>query len=176
MTKPRKNKSDNILLTRWPSGFDNSSCRRLGLLLSIGICMVLACSTLGSKPPYTENSQANVVKLRNDIIDLAKGSINEIVGRTERNETYILLYGYPERSLDSLGIPETLREKIEAISPSLTERYVLAHTIGSDIKEYTEWTRSSRLLSPVPLLIRGDPFRITPQVSGEHWVDLKIEP
>jgi len=141
------------------------------------LCLVLVACFEG--PRRTDDPYSSVVKLRYELIRFAKGERNEVTGRTEPEEAYILMYGYQE-PLDSLSISETLQKKLRAISPRPTEMYVLAHVYGDDIKEYTEWELTNEqndhaLLWPMPSMIRGDPFEITARERGRHSVVMKIE-
>jgi hypothetical protein len=149
----------------------------LVLALFVVCLSLISCS---QKPGYTEDPQSSVVKLKNDLVRFSKGELNEVTGTTAPEESYILMYGYPERPLDSLPISEALLKRVKAIAPpSSYEVYVLARVSGDEIKEYTRWeSRGSDdhpLLTPVAFMIHGNPFRITAQEREDYRVVMKLE-
>jgi hypothetical protein len=160
----------------WDSRLRSRLRNALLYILLPSLSLVLVSCFQG--PRLTEDPQSSVVKLRYELIAFAKGELNEVTGRTEPEEAYILMYGYQE-PLDSLSISGTLQEKLKAIRPRPTEMYVLAHVHGDDIKEYTEWERHNENyhagLWPMPFMIRGDHFKITARERERHSIVMKIE-
>lgn len=146
---------------------------RVGLLIC---CLLINGCQYG--PRQTQDPQSSVVRLRGELIALAKGESDEIIGKTGQQEAYILMYGY-EGKLDSLGVSETLRRKLEGIAPRPTEMYVLAHVKNDDVTEYTEWELSAEnyhaLLWPTPFMFRGDPFKVTAKERAPFQVVMKTE-
>jgi hypothetical protein len=136
------------------------------LLVSLLLLFLISCKQPTDKP------ETKVVKLRTKLIELSKGNINEIEGKTAPEESYILLYGYSQPSeLKQLPISESLRRKLEDIFPPQSyEVYVLAHTSQDTILEYTQWEcggfQSHPLIGPTPFLIQGDPYKITKKQDG----------
>lgn len=164
----------------WLSLINPQKIRMASLLTLLIISIVFVPSCMSSKPAPTDDPQASVVKLRDELISFAKGNSNEITGRTEPEESFVLIYGYLTLPLDSLPISEPLQKKLQAISPpASTENYVLAHVYRDDIKEYTTWHSGGDnyhpLLSPSLFMIRGNPFKIVKKEVGNYHVDMKIE-
>ncbi|MEK6288883.1 MAG: hypothetical protein AABO57_24455 [Acidobacteriota bacterium] len=123
----------------------------------------------------TNDPSSKVVKLRDELISLAEGKIAEIRDELEPEERYVLLYGYG-RPLRSLAIPPALLTKLEDIAPPRDyEVYVLVHTEGDDILEYTRWEPVNENwhpgLSPMPLLITGKRYRISMGLNKEVTVE-----
>ena len=181
MTGVGRNSQYNRSTEGWPVRSGNAQRNASLLLCLITISLVFVPGCLWSRPSPTEDPQASVVRLRNDLINFAKGNLDEITGSTGPEESYILIYGYQEYPLNPLPISETLQKKLKAIWPRPTEMYVLAHVYGDDIKEYTQWERTGSnygpYLSPTLFMIRGNPFRITKkeEESGNHRVVMEIK-
>jgi hypothetical protein len=150
----------------WPSGLTT-----MMLLPLLAFCAAF----VSCKNEYTKDPQSDVVKLRNDLRDFAAGNLQEVRGHTLQNDTYVLLYGY-QGPLDSLPIPETLQRELKALTPYDYERYVLVHIVGDEIKEYTQWEPGDDpLFWPLPLMIRGDPFKITAEQRERYKVTIRLE-
>ncbi len=145
------------------------------MVLVVAYCCLISCQ----HPGHTTDPNSNVVKLRDRLIDLAKGQTDVVTGKTEEGETYILMYGY-ERPLDTLPISEALKKDLAAIRPRPTQMYVLALATGDYIREYTDWVITNEQndhpkIWPMPFIITGDPFRITVTKREPHSVDIQIE-
>ncbi|HXG67170.1 MAG TPA: hypothetical protein VNO70_18855 [Blastocatellia bacterium] len=178
MTGMGRNSQYNRSTGDWPVRLGNAQ-RNASLLLCLVTISLVVPGCLRSRPAPTEDPQASVVRLRNDLINFAKGNLDEITGSTGPEESYILIYGYQEYPLNSLPISESLQKKLEAIWPRPTEMHVLVHVYGDDIKEYTEWELNGPnyhpYLSPTLFMIRGNPFRITKKESENHRVVMEIK-
>jgi hypothetical protein len=154
----------------------NQLSRALPLIpLVVAYCGIVSCQHL----TYTTDPNSRVVKFQHELIDLAKGEKDEIEGITGEGEAYILMYGY-ERPLEDLPISEGLKEALAAIRPRPTEMYVLALAKGDYIREYTDWEITNEqndhpLIWPMPIIISGDPFKITVTKRQAHSVDIRIE-
>jgi hypothetical protein len=140
-------------------------------VLALAFCGLLSCRS--SKE--TNDPRSAVIKLRNDLRSFAVGNLQEVRGQTPQNESYVLLYGY-QGSLDSLPIPESLKRALKDLTPTDYERYVLVHIVGDEIKEYTQWEPGNDpLLSPLPLMIPGNGFRITAEQRERYKVTVRVE-
>lgn len=105
--------------------------RGLPVIALAGIALFASgCEDSGLVP--TEDPEASVVRLRNDLIEFAKGGLGGLTGLTHERESFILIDGYPTRWVEELAIPEPVKAKLKAINPPLTERYVLARANGSE--------------------------------------------
>jgi hypothetical protein len=140
------------------------------VVLLVGWALVISC-----EGRYTEETSSKVVKLRNDVRAFARGDLGEVTGQTGSEEIYVLLYGY-QRPLNELPISEKLQRELRDLTPYDYERYVLVRIVGDDIEEYTRWEPGREpLLSPVPFLIRGSPFRIKAESREPYEVSMRLE-
>lgn len=147
----------------------------LGTWPSWIVLLLVFCGFLSCRSKETNDPQSAVVKLRNGLRSLAVGNLQEVRGQTLQNESYVLLYGY-QGSIDSLPIPESLKRNLKDLTPTDYERYVLVHIVGDEIKEYTQWEPGDDpLLSPIPLMLRGSPFRITAEQRERYKVTVRVE-
>lgn len=118
----------------------------------------------------TEDLDSPVVQLRNNLRAIAAGTIDNVSGNTSPNECYVLLYGY-QGPIDSLPISPSLQNKLADLVPVDYERFVLVHTVGDHVSEYTQWEPGDApLFSQLPFLIRGNPFRVTGKRQGRQVV------
>jgi hypothetical protein len=124
---------------------------------------------------YAEVEGSKVMKLRNELERLAFGEIDKVEGRTEPEELYVLLFGYQGR-VESLSVPESLHKELLSLTPWDYERYVLVEVVGDKVKEYTKWEQGQQpQLTPMPIVIRGDPYRIIAERRQPHGVTIRVE-
>lgn len=144
-------------------------------LICASLLLAISAAFVSCRSAYTEDPRSGVMKLRNDLKGLAVGTLPEVRGHTLQNESYVLLYGY-QGPLDSLPIPQGLQKELKALTPLDYERYVLVHVVGDEIKEHTQWERrDDPLFAPLPLLIQGNPFRITADQRTRYEVTVRLE-
>jgi hypothetical protein len=141
------------------------------IILLIGSVFQAGCS---QKSDYklTNDENSSTVKLRNELMDFARGTTKELIGHTQPDEGFVLMYGYMlTNSMENLPFSATLRSKLEDIRPpDHDESYVLAHFQGDEILDYTEWQNGGKVFPPHPLLeapvvIRGNPYKLTLDVN-----------
>jgi hypothetical protein len=146
------------------------------IILVIGSVFYAGCSLT---PAYnlTNDENSSTVKLRNELMDFARGKTKELMGNTQPDEGFVLMYGYMlDNSMENLPLSATLRSKLEDISPpDHDEVYVLAHFQGDEILDYTEWENDGRKFPSHPLLeapvvIRGNPYKLTLDVNDKGRV------
>lgn len=153
--------------------------RHRALLLMLVFPISLSCTK------RTDNPTAEVVKLRDSIVNLVEGSKTEVKGRTAPSEFYVLLAGYmQERDFDLPSIPPKLRSQLAQIAPP-HEQYALARIQGDRVTEYTyfarHWPRdreresSPGVLEPCPMVIDTDPFVLTRRVESSGLTVLTLE-
>jgi hypothetical protein len=129
-------------------------------VLLIGV----AAMNCGTDARLVNNPNSPTVKLRDELMELAKGNIDKITGTTKEGEGYVLRYGYEaDMEIRSLPISATLCDKLDKIRPPEdTEIYVLAHYQGDEILEYTRWRNAVDFpYHPnyeTPQLITGNPY------------------
>ena len=129
----------------------------------------------GCDRQYTEEQGSDVVKLRNDLKRLASGEIDNLEGRTEPTESYVLLFGY-QGPVESLSVPESLHRELNRLTPWDYERYVLVKVVDNQVKEYTQWEQGrDPQFTRVPILIHGQPFKITVEQREPHSVAINVE-
>ena len=146
------------------------------LLLSLILSStVIACRSSTTDP------NSKVIQLKGRLIEFAKGNITEIEAQTAPGEMYILLSGYPETVAEKqLPISEQLRDKLKRIMPpQSSEMLVLARITDDEVQEYTEWNYTGAdyhpVLSPVPVVIKGSPYRIKRKPGRSAIVDFEID-
>jgi hypothetical protein len=116
-----------------------------------------------------------VVKLRNDLRRLACGEIDQLEGRTQPEQFYVLLFGY-QGPVESLPVPESLHQELEYLTPRDYERYVLVEVVSGRIRQYTKWEAGNDpQFSPVPIVIRGDPFKMSVEQREPYRVNIRVE-
>lgn len=135
------------------------------VMLTSFLSLLVACERRA-----TEDPDSPTVRLRNNLRAIATGTIDNVSGKTLPNESYVLLYGY-QGPIDSLPISPSLQNKLADLVPVDYERFVLVHTVGDDVTEYTQWEAGEApLFSQLPFLIRGNPFRVTGKRQGQQVV------
>jgi hypothetical protein len=137
--------------------------------LVIGSVLHISCS---QKSDYklTNDENSSTVKLRNELMDFARGKTKELVGHTQPDEGFVLMYGYMlTNSMENLPLSANLRSKLEDIRPpDHDESYVLAHFQADEILDYTKWETDdipNHPLLEAPVLIRGNPYKLTLDVN-----------
>src|SRR5207244_2636187 len=60
--------------------------------VALGICLSLLSCSPG--PRYTEDPKSSVGGLRLELVAFARGQLESVIGKTEPDEAYILMYGY----------------------------------------------------------------------------------
>jgi hypothetical protein len=143
--------------------------------ISIAVALLISLFSLQSCNRQTEDPKSDVVRLRDNLKALAAGDLQDVKGRIPTAEGYVLLYGY-QGSLESLPISETLRASLNRLIPYDYERYVLAHFAGDEIVEYTVWEAGDDpQFKRVPILIRGDPYRLVVEQREDNLVVVRLE-
>ena len=106
-----------------------------------------------------DDPNSSIVKLRNRIIDLVEDRLPEIEGVTASEESYLFHNGRPDE-------------------------YCLARIVNGELKEISYFNpgwpcdedKLSRLeVDPRPLLIEGNPFRITKKRETASQIVLEVE-
>lgn len=128
------------------------------------LCSLSQLSCQPNDPRFTEEESSRVVKLRNELINLADLKIEEIRGSTQTGEGYVLMYGYSRKDhLNQLPISSTLVVRLQEIFPPQREIYVLAHFQDDRILEYTSWENNGKRLAPhrdleTPFVVEGSAY------------------
>jgi len=109
---------------------------------------------------FTDDPADSVVKLRDSLVALVEGKVGEVDGCTTAGEHYVLT-----------GLPSD-------------RHYALAHIRGQEILRYTnfkpDWPGSpagnsaSRIAIQTPLIIEGNPFRITKDTADTTKIVLMV--
>lgn len=110
---------------------------------------------------FTDDPEDGVVKLRDSLVALVEGKVGEVDGCTTAGEHYVLS-----------GIPSD-------------RHYALAHFRGEQLLRYTnfapgwpdspEGRSAPQLAIHTPLIIEGNPFRITKDTAEPTKVVLKVD-
>lgn len=131
--------------------------------------------TIGCGVRCTDDPTSPVGRVKKDLRAIIAGTTDEAEGKTQSEECYVLLYGY-QGSLESLQVSQPLQRKLKDLTPVDYERFVLVHAIGDDVTECTQWQPGDEpLIRPVPLLIRGNPFKITVKERKSNKVTLVVQ-
>ncbi len=151
----------------WPS-----SVTRVALLILAASCAIHVSCSNGRQ---TEDPDSPVVKLRNELKRLAVGELNQVVGNTPAEHSFVLLFGY-QGSIESLPVSERVQRELNELTHWDYERYVLVEVVGEEVKQYTVWEAGDDpQLTPMPFLIRGEPFRITAVQREPYRVTIRLE-
>ena len=110
---------------------------------------------------FTDDPGDGVVKLRESLVALIEGKVGEVNGSTTAGEYYVLT-----------GIPSDMH-------------YALAHIRGQEILRRTNFkpgwpsnrqgNHESRVAIHTPLIIEGNPFRITKDTAEPTRMVLKVD-
>ena len=110
---------------------------------------------------FTDDPGDGVVKLRESLVALIEGQVGEVNGSTTAGEYYVLT-----------GTPGD-------------RHYALAHVRGQEILRYTNFkpgwpgnrqgNHESRAALQTPLIIEGNPFRITKETAEPARMVLKVD-